>query len=86
MTDRVHALTVTLDRDIRVDDLEHLTGAIGMLRGVASVTEHVADWEDYTARERVRSDVGLALYRAVDGIFRGDKEILALLLREPKRG
>ncbi len=22
MTDRVHALTVTLDRDIRVDDLE----------------------------------------------------------------
>lgn len=68
MTDRIHALTVVLDRDYRDDDVECIVKAIEMVRGVASVEMHVTDFEDHTARERVRHDLArtfLDVYRAV---------------------
>jgi HD superfamily phosphohydrolase YqeK len=46
VTDRICALTVTLDEDIRVDDVESLMSAIRHMRHVAKVspvvTEHVS--------------------------------------------
>lgn len=57
MTDRVNALTVVLDHDIREDDVAALKTAIAMLRGVLTVTAHVATPADNVARERVRREV-----------------------------
>lgn len=52
MTDRLHSLTVVLDKNIRVDDAEELLKAIGLLRGVLDVRGNVADAESYMAESR----------------------------------
>jgi hypothetical protein len=53
MTDRVKSLTVVLDKDIRVDDVESLVNAIRCIRHVMSVGTNIVDSDDYAARERV---------------------------------
>lgn len=58
MTDRYNALTVVLERDIREDDAEHILKAIGMIRGVLSVTPNIADMEAHIAEQRVRREMG----------------------------
>lgn len=65
MTDRLNALTVVLDRDIRVDDAEPLIAAIRQLRGVLSVELHVSDLEDSIAQTRVRRELGEKLIAIV---------------------
>ena len=56
MTDRIHSITVVLPRNIREDDAESLIKAIGMLRGVVSVTGNVADpIADHVAYRRAKS-------------------------------
>lgn len=65
MTDRVKGLTVVLDRDIRIDDIEVIVSAIRLLRGVASVDTVITTHEDYFARERVRSELVGKLYDAL---------------------
>ena len=54
MTDRINALTVVLDRDYRTDDVEDIVKAINMVRGVQSVTQHVANLGNHLAFERVK--------------------------------
>ncbi len=43
MTDRLNALIVILEHDIREDDAEPIINAIQQLRGVLQVEPHVAD-------------------------------------------
>jgi hypothetical protein len=52
MTDRLYGCVVAFERDIREDDAEPLLAAIRMLRGVLSVTPHVADHAAWMAEER----------------------------------
>ena len=75
MTDRIHALTITLDRDIRDDDIAGLVTALKHMRFVADVQPHVTDLEDHTARMRVASTAGVALHRAVHAILFDGKDI-----------
>lgn len=63
MTDRIHALTVVLDKDIRSDDVEVVIQAIQMIRHVARVRTHVADLETYAARARVREDLRERMFK-----------------------
>jgi hypothetical protein len=56
MTDRYHALTVTLERDIRSDDAQGLIEAIRWLRGVADVRPEVASIDHHVASVRVRQE------------------------------
>ena len=56
MTDRIHALTVALDKDIRDDDVQALAAAIGQLRHVVGVTTEKVDVSDYSARARVNME------------------------------
>ena len=65
MTDRLKGAVVTFSHDIREDDAEALLQAIGMIRGVASVTPSVAYLGDHMARERVRSELRVRLYDAI---------------------
>lgn len=57
MTDRIKGITVSLEQDVRTDDLEPLMDAIRQLRGVADVELVVADMDDWLARSRVRSEL-----------------------------
>lgn len=41
MTDRVSGLTVVLDRDYRIDDVETIINAIQMIRGVVKVEKSI---------------------------------------------
>lgn len=65
MTDRVSALIVTLERDIRIDDVEVLVDAIKMLRGVMTVETHISNIEQHIAEERVRREFRQKLYEAL---------------------
>jgi enamine deaminase RidA (YjgF/YER057c/UK114 family) len=69
MTDRVKALTVVLDADYRIDDIQALVDAIKMMRCVADVETHVTDINDYMNRARVRSDI----FREVAKAFEAKK-------------
>lgn len=54
MTDRIHSLTVVLEKDMRDDDVEGLILAIGWFKHVISVKAHVADYNANMAEERAR--------------------------------
>ena len=55
MTDRFNALTVALEKDIRIDDAEGIMNAIRQLRGVISVSGNVADATSWAAEEPSRT-------------------------------
>lgn len=65
MTDRLHSLTVVLERDMLRADAEGLLEAIRRLRGVQSVTGHVSTIETHMAEERARRDLGEKLWRVL---------------------
>jgi hypothetical protein len=57
MTDRINALTVVLNVDIRDDDAEPIIAAIRQIRHVLSVAANVSSLEDHVARTRVRQEL-----------------------------
>lgn len=63
MTDRIHALTVVLERDIRDDDIQPVIEAIKMVRCVADVKPHVADHVLYTAESRAHQEFAELMYK-----------------------
>jgi hypothetical protein len=65
MTDRLNYLTVALEQDIREDDAQALISAIQMLRGVLSVTGHVAAPNEWVIRQRVRNELRDKLWKIV---------------------
>lgn len=52
MTDRLNALTVILEDDVRDDDAQPLISAIYQLKGVISVKPHVSDIDSAIAETR----------------------------------
>ena len=70
MADRIRHLTITLDEDIRDDDIEPIVSAIKHVRGVASVERHVVKAEDHLARHVVRAEIRQKLHEAVETVFR----------------
>lgn len=62
MTDRLNAFVVVLARDLRDDDAQATLDAIGQLKGVLTVTPHIADVGDLVAGARVRDELGAALW------------------------
>ena len=68
MTDRYNALTVVLEDDIRDDDAKALLTAIRMLRGVLTVTPHVADHTKFVAETRAKDDLREKLFALIKGL------------------
>ena len=58
MTDRIKGLTIVLEDNIRDDDCDRITDAIGMVKGVVSVIRHVEDDEHYMAKQQVKREIG----------------------------
>ena len=65
MTDRLHSLTVVLEKDIREDDAQVLIVAIRQLRGILSVSGNVSDVVSHVAAERARYELRERLYQAL---------------------
>lgn len=65
MTDRISSFTVTLDEDIRVDDVEFIVNAIKAIKHVRSVVPRVANVEQYLAQERARQDLGQKILKII---------------------
>ena len=66
MTDRVHSLTVVLEKDLRVDDVESLIAAIKHFRGVLSVDTNISDSALHTAEMRAAFDLRTRIHRALN--------------------
>lgn len=63
MTDRAGSLTVVLDKNYRVDDLEALMNAINLFPGVFKVVPEVAEnISEYIEEQRVRRELGDKLW------------------------
>lgn len=76
MTDRVRTLTVVLERDTRVDDVEVIVEAIRMTKGVLQVyydEEDVVTSDDHISRIHVYSEVREALLEMLQALGRGQK-------------
>jgi hypothetical protein len=69
MTERVKGFYVSLERDIRVDDVEMLCNVVRSLRGVAGVTQEISNMEDWMARARVRNELRDKLYAVMFEFF-----------------
>ena len=65
MTDRVVTLTVALDRDYRIDDVENITNAIRMIKGVAAVDIDVATPETYWAKTTARQELCEKIFKVL---------------------
>lgn len=61
MTDRVKALTVVLDTDIRTDDIEVLVSAILCMKHVSAVSKSVVTSDDFVNRERIKYELSQKL-------------------------
>ncbi len=66
MTDRIKGFTVALDKDIRIDDVEHIVTAIKMIKGVMNVAPLVSDSSDFIARSRYKKEVQDKIFKMLD--------------------
>ena len=67
MTDRINALVVTLDHDIREDDVEAVVQAIRMIKCVLRVDTNVSNIDTHVAYERARLHMHEVLRKALMG-------------------
>lgn len=66
MTDRIKGFVVTLEQDMRDDDVQSVVDAIGMIRGVASCSPSVADIDDHMNRTRIRLEMRAKVLKALE--------------------
>ena len=57
MTERVKGFIVTLEKDIRIDDVQVIIQAISMIRGVADVEPSISNSDDYMNRQMVKNEL-----------------------------
>lgn len=57
MTDRIKGFVVTLDSDMRIDDIDQILNAIKMIKGICSVEPSVSNFDDTMNRERIKSEL-----------------------------
>ena len=67
MTDRVFGFTVTLEYEMRTDDVDDIIGALRMIKGVQSVTPLVADAQLWYAKESARRELISKLWDVLKG-------------------
>jgi len=69
MIDKIKGITITLESDIRVDDIEYLLNTFKMLRGVATAEPIIVTSQDYFARERLKIEMRKKLLKIIDDIL-----------------
>lgn len=66
MTSRYNSVTVTFDQEIREDDIEPLSNAILMLKGVIAVDPSDSGIEHIVAKRQVANDIREDLYKLIN--------------------
>ena len=59
----VKGFTVTLEKDIRIDDVEVIMQAIRMIRGIANVEPSISTSEDHMNRQRIKYELRDKFYK-----------------------
>lgn len=62
MTDRIKGFTVTLSKDMRIDDVQAIKKAIQMIKGVAKVNESISEIDDTINQQRIKHELGIKFY------------------------
>lgn len=65
MTDRIFALTVLLDEDVREDDAAPIIAAIQMIKHVLKVESHISNLDTWAAEARARTDLTRQLWEVL---------------------
>lgn len=65
MTDRVKGFVVTLEHDVRIDDIEPMMQAIRYMRGVANVQPSIVDSSDWINQQRIKSELRDKMYQFI---------------------
>lgn len=65
MTDRVKGFTVTLEKDIRTDDVEVILNAVRMIKGIAHVEPSLSTHEDHINQERLKWELRDKFYNFI---------------------
>ncbi len=68
MTDRIHALTVVLDRPVRDDDVQPVIDAIKQLRHVIEVVPAVANIDTWAAEDRAIHHITTEILKLLKGL------------------
>jgi hypothetical protein len=66
MTDRVKGFTVTLERDIRIDDFQRIKEAVEMIVGVQHVEPTLVTHQDHMVRTRLKHDITRNILKLID--------------------
>ena len=66
MTDRINAIVVVLENDIRDDQIESLYHAIEQMRGVLSVTGNVTDINTMVVKQRLWQEMINKLFSIIN--------------------
>jgi hypothetical protein len=62
MTDRYKGFLVTLDKEIRTDDAEHILTALKMIKGVQIVKPYINKGEDWMMYEKGYMDARIEIF------------------------
>lgn len=68
MTDRVNGLTVYLEEDYRIDDVQAIIDSITMTRGVLKVEPIIVDSSTFIAEERGKFEIKTKIYDFLRGL------------------
>ena len=65
MTDRLKGITVLFDREIREDDAQCIIDAVKMIKGVASVRQHVVDPSHWLAVSKAKHELTEKIWKVL---------------------
>lgn len=66
MTDRAKGFTVTLEKDIRVDEMNFILNALKMVKGVVDVQAIISDHNDFMVENRFKSEFKYKMYEFIN--------------------
>lgn len=66
MTDRVKGFTVTLEKDIRIDDVQVIMQSIRMIRGVADVEASITTMDDHMNRQMIKAELRNKIFEILE--------------------
>ncbi len=66
MSDRVKGFIITLEKDVRLDDVELLMQTIRYMRGVANVEPSLVDSSDWINQKRVKTELREKMYKFIE--------------------
>ncbi|MEM5624004.1 hypothetical protein AAHB47_01495 [Bacillus wiedmannii] len=70
MGNRVNGLIVSLDSDIREEDVEVIVNAIKMIKGVQDVGVNIIEHKDWLNRTKIRHQLQNKVYKAIEEAFK----------------